>query len=347
MSVLAAAILTIAASEYNGQASATQCSIQVTNPLLRSPSSASLAGVTAGQQFVITTTITNSCIDSLPFVAIIEVRNSEGVTESLALQSGVLEGPADSTEVGAYWIPLHADRYESRVFVISDLVDPAVLSDVMTAGWDVEESMDAHDGTEAREIAVYALLASDPGLAKYRKNVYGHVEDFAPLRKEPSGAWIDEAVMHVIKEQIVEDDWQTGYNVTYRGLTDVKMEIRSAREILSIREIPLADKMNQYSFSQQDKEIILAALDNGTVRQTLESKEAFGYSTFVTGVAYNGYFTNSETLCPPGKCSRVHFQVEDTKQVMIVWLNTDTLVVARINLSMEWKQDCRQFACKE
>ncbi|MGI0012807.1 MAG: hypothetical protein ACREBU_05085, partial [Nitrososphaera sp.] len=240
---------------------------------------------------------------------------------------------------GSYVIDLLLSGYEGRVFHDS--------RDIRIEASAQQQSTDGEDGTEAREIAVYALLASDPRLAKYREGVYGHAEDFQPLRKEPSGAWIDEAVMHVIKEQIVEGDWQTGYNVTYRGLTDVNMEIRSAREILSIEEIPLADTTHQYTFNEQDKEIIRAALDNVTVRQTLESKEELGYSTFATVVAYNGYFASSETLCPPGKCGRVHFQVEDTKQVMLVWLNTDTRVVARIDLSMEWKQDCRQFACKE
>lgn len=335
-------------SPFGQQTLAVQCSIQVTDPLLNSTSSVVLVGATLGQQVVITTTVTNTCIEgSLPFVVIIEIRNSMGITESLSWQSGVLVGLGDSTEVGASWIASPADSYESRVFIISDLVNPQILSNVITSGWEVEEPADIYDGTEARERAVYKLLASDPRLAKYRVGVYGHAEDFTPLRQEPSGAWIDEAVMHVIEQQIVEGDWQTSYNVTYRGLMDVRMEIRSGTEILSIEEIPLADNTRQYSFNEQDKEIIRAALDNATVRQTLESKEELGYSTFVTSVAYNGYFTNSETLCPLGKCGRVHFQIEDTKQVMIVWLNTDTRVVARIDLSMEWKQDCCQFACNE
>lgn len=332
---------------HTWQASADQCSIQVANPVLKS-ASGGMSSVIAGQQIVIATTITNFCTEeSLPFVAIIEARNSEGVTESLALQSGVLEGIANSTEVEASWIPSHADSYQLRAFIISNMVNPQVLSDVMAAIWDVEESVDGSDGTQRRETAIYALLASDPRLAKYREGVYGHVEDFSPLRREPSGAWIDEASMHVIKEQVVEGDWETGYNVTYKGVTEVQMEIKSAREILTIKEIPLPDSKYQYTFNEQDKAIIRAALDNATARQTLESKEVLGHSTFVTTVAYNGYFTSSETLCPPGKCGRVHFQVEDTKQVMIVWLNTDTHVVARIDLSMEWKQDCRQFDCKE
>jgi hypothetical protein len=62
-------------------------------------------------------------------VALIEVRDSDGVTIFLAWQIGQLAG-GDRTQVGLSWTPEDQGDYTVRTFVISDLNDPDILSEV-------------------------------------------------------------------------------------------------------------------------------------------------------------------------------------------------------------------------
>jgi hypothetical protein len=84
-----------------------------------------------GQQVVLTTTVTNNIDDELPFVALVEVRDSSGITIFLAWQTGVMDA-GDRNEVGLSWTPEEAGDYVVRTFVISNLSNPQVLSDVVT-----------------------------------------------------------------------------------------------------------------------------------------------------------------------------------------------------------------------
>jgi len=112
---------------------ASSCSISVLPPALKSVNSPPLRDVTAGDQLVIATTITNCIEYDLPFVAIVEVRNSDGLTESLSWQSGILKGHDGQVAVGVMWVPSHGDNFELRAFVVSSLENPQILSATATS----------------------------------------------------------------------------------------------------------------------------------------------------------------------------------------------------------------------
>jgi hypothetical protein len=85
--------------------------------------------ISAGQQVVLTTNVVNNNAGSQPFVALIEVRDSSGITVFLAWQTGTL--PANGqTQVGLSWTAEFPGDYTVRTFVISDLANPDVLSEV-------------------------------------------------------------------------------------------------------------------------------------------------------------------------------------------------------------------------
>jgi hypothetical protein len=100
-------------------------------PSVRDASGGAVGTITEGQQVVLTTTVTNNADDELPFVALIEVRDSSGITVYLAWQTGVMNAD-DRTEVGLSWTPEDAGDYSIRTFVVSNLNNPVVLSEVMT-----------------------------------------------------------------------------------------------------------------------------------------------------------------------------------------------------------------------
>jgi hypothetical protein len=85
--------------------------------------------VSAGQQVVLSTQIHNSNDGTQPFVAIVEVRDSNGVTVFLAWQTGTLN-PSGQTEVGLSWTPNTSGQYTVRTFILSSLDAPTILSEV-------------------------------------------------------------------------------------------------------------------------------------------------------------------------------------------------------------------------
>jgi hypothetical protein len=87
----------------------------------------------AGQQTLLSTEISSSFPEEeQPFVAIIEVRDSSGVTVFIGWQRGTL-APQGRTEVGMSWIPQEPGNFQVRTFLISDLLSPNVLSEVFAS----------------------------------------------------------------------------------------------------------------------------------------------------------------------------------------------------------------------
>lgn len=101
----------------------------MTPPILQSVHTPPLDHVRAGDQLVIATNARNCGEMDQPFLAIIEVRSSDGVTENLGWQSGVLKGNGQ-TQIGISWIPIRGDNYEIRAFAVSDFDNPEVLSPI-------------------------------------------------------------------------------------------------------------------------------------------------------------------------------------------------------------------------
>jgi hypothetical protein len=77
-----------------------------------------------------------SVSQQLPFITIIEVRNSDGTTVFLEFNMGTLNGNTPS-EVGVVWQPTDAGQYELRVFAISNFKNPEILSGVQTFKYDL------------------------------------------------------------------------------------------------------------------------------------------------------------------------------------------------------------------
>jgi hypothetical protein len=106
--------------------------VSVTPPRLQDVQGRDIDEVSRGQQVILTTEVLNEGASDQPFVALIEVRDDNGVTVYLAWQTGTL--PAGGrTQVGLSWTPDFSGDYDVRTFVISDLENPRILSDVSTS----------------------------------------------------------------------------------------------------------------------------------------------------------------------------------------------------------------------
>jgi hypothetical protein len=85
--------------------------------------------VTAGQQVVLSTVVNNNRNTDLDYAAIIEVRDADGFTVLLQWATGNL-APGGENEVGLSWTPMDAGEYTVRTFVLSDISNPAALSEI-------------------------------------------------------------------------------------------------------------------------------------------------------------------------------------------------------------------------
>jgi len=104
----------------------------VTPPAAEDVSGNPVSEINAGEQVILTTAVTNENAQSQPFVALIEVRDSNDITVYLAWQTGTL--PANGrADIGLSWTPDFADTYEVRTFVISSLSSPQILSEIATS----------------------------------------------------------------------------------------------------------------------------------------------------------------------------------------------------------------------
>jgi hypothetical protein len=109
----------------------------VSPPAPQTPAGQPVTTVNDGQQVVLTTNVRNTSPESMPFVALIEVRDSSGITVYLAWQTGTLGGN-QQTQVGLSWTPDQAGDYTVRTFVISSLQNPRILSPVAESEITVE-----------------------------------------------------------------------------------------------------------------------------------------------------------------------------------------------------------------
>ncbi|MGI0048871.1 MAG: hypothetical protein ACREAW_04965 [Nitrososphaera sp.] len=86
-------------------------------------------GVVCGSQYMLTANVTNNSTQSLSYVAFLDLRDSEGVTQYLEFHKGRLDLEA-SSDIASSWTPDRPGEYELRVFVISDFENPKILSQI-------------------------------------------------------------------------------------------------------------------------------------------------------------------------------------------------------------------------
>ena len=85
--------------------------------------------VGVGDQILLMTDIINNNDKEQPFFALFELRDQYGVTLSIQIVTSDL-APRGSTGAGLSWMPEASGTYELRIFVISSLSQPEVLSPI-------------------------------------------------------------------------------------------------------------------------------------------------------------------------------------------------------------------------
>jgi hypothetical protein len=102
------------------------------NPVLKDFSNKVITEVTANQQVVLSTDISNNQDTVRPFAAIVEVRDANGITVYLQWQTGTLNAHG-STNVGLSWTPDAPGTYTVRTFVVNSIANAAALSPIASS----------------------------------------------------------------------------------------------------------------------------------------------------------------------------------------------------------------------
>ena len=116
---------------------AQETNLQPDTPQLKNQTGQVLNNAVTGELAIITTRINSNSTQNESFIAMVEARNSIGITELLEFQTGQVRG--GNVEVGISWTPEEPGEYELRTFLLTDLQDPQILSDVTTKIITVED----------------------------------------------------------------------------------------------------------------------------------------------------------------------------------------------------------------
>jgi len=85
--------------------------------------------VSIGEQVLIQSEVVNTQNRKQPFVYIVQVKDSNGVTVSLSWLTAELP-PNDSLKVSQSWLPLTAVQYTIEIFVWESIDKPTALSPI-------------------------------------------------------------------------------------------------------------------------------------------------------------------------------------------------------------------------
>ena len=91
-----------------------------------------LSVLSVGKAVTIQLSVINNLNVAQPFLVIVEIRNSAGITESLQFRAGTLK-PESSTEMGFFWDSPYKGSFSARAFVISSFSRPELLSSVLAS----------------------------------------------------------------------------------------------------------------------------------------------------------------------------------------------------------------------
>lgn len=135
--MIGALVLGVIVPLQSEASSASSCIIEMSSPALKSIHS-ELREAQADDELIISVDAQNCSESSREFVAIVEVRNSLGITENLVLQPVTLEGNAP-IQIGISWIPAYGDDYQLRAFAVSNVTLPSALSPVVVSDAQIAE----------------------------------------------------------------------------------------------------------------------------------------------------------------------------------------------------------------
>jgi hypothetical protein len=91
-----------------------------------------LTSIPIGQRILLSSTLANENNQDVSFTGLIEIRNSEGLTEYVGWQNGFVVKKGFAA-FGMEWVPDQPGTYEARIFVLTSLTDARILSPVVTS----------------------------------------------------------------------------------------------------------------------------------------------------------------------------------------------------------------------
>ena len=235
------------------------------------------SSIRSGSQLVLSRSFHNSESSEREFLMLFEIRDSTGVSIQIAWQEGLVAAAGDK-EVGVSWIAPDIGEYQIRIFVISNLTNPEVLSEVTATNIIVLEGkrpLDVSpqiiiDGNNNFAIDFYSKVVQSD---EYRdKNVF-----YSPL------------------------SISTAFALVLEGARD-----QTAEEIRSVFQLPQDDEYRRALFA-----VLQDDLNNNQGNYTLSTanalwiKEGYDLSEDYVRIARESYKSEVSSVDIPSEESRV------------------------------------------
>ena len=132
--------------------------LEATKPVLTTLDRAQANQLALGETYFISATLSNVCPSrTQPFVLIVEVRDSDDVTERVGWQAGTVDNSKPAS-IELAWQPEHSDRYNVRAFAISGFDNPYPLSPILETAVTISDPGQGRDPNEESEPFSIILL---------------------------------------------------------------------------------------------------------------------------------------------------------------------------------------------
>ncbi len=251
-------------------------SYQITIPQvgIKNSEDREISSIPSGYPTLLFCDIRNDTPKVQPYVIIIEIRDSDGFTISLQLQSGRLE-PYQSYNMGSLWTTGEDDNYEVRAFVVSDLSNPQILSSVAQKDFTVTESAPP---TGTYPLQPYSDSLLDDDSLYYEDLIFDHVSAADLLLSEAFDAFsvgnsddakdkAREARAEIKSANEIYLDNESIFSKDQAKILELSMEIRRDQSIILIQILDIleeADEIDyelQYIQTVEDADLILPKLE--------------------------------------------------------------------------------------
>jgi hypothetical protein len=230
----------------------------------------------------------------------------------------------------------------SKIMLTATVVlGAAILALIMTSSKDttaaetnidpVDEALQKIDEErDKKEAESYAKVQADPKVKKYTDNARIVKRDFRPAewRNDVS----DEVKMEVFTKKTVVGDWHTALTWTYSGRYDIKTLLTNG-EVTSVDITPLPDKTSTITFTETEKVVIAAILQDSEVQRYVHGRD----HVYPMSVWYGTYLVYPGYDCSPGSCAVVRFGRGDTNEVLSVWINPESSEVQKLSVTGGWQ----------
>ncbi|MCI0563249.1 MAG: hypothetical protein MN733_32630 [Nitrososphaera sp.] len=186
---------------------------------------------------------------------------------------------------------------------------------------------------DAKEGTTFRMVMDDERIKEEVKGALQvSIDEFVPSEnRENTG--MDKITITVTGKEAVEGSWETSQTSIFTGVFTLEIEVKDGT-IASIEKTSLPDQRTVHTYTDAEKKMIRAALQDSAVQAAVKEKEDAGIATSI-GI-------RSEKLsfpafnCPMNQCALIFIREVSSHATLAAWLNTEEGKVVKMEAVDGW-----------